>query len=393
MTAMLASVTGPAEAETAIAGGADIIDLKDPAAGALGALPAERVAATVAAIAGRRPASAVAGAEDLSPDALAAAVDAAAATGVAYVKVGLYGAEERQRATIAALSASARRTRLVAVLFADHFADGKRDPAALIPALTEAGFAGVMLDTADKARGRLLVHIDVTRLAGFVQSARGHGLIVGLAGGLESPDVPRLITLSPDFLGFRGALCAAGRRADGLDPADIAAIRALIPPERPAAAGSVDYSLLSARGYHPETSDPTQVARIFVRDLVLPVRIGAYSHEHAAPQKVRFDVSVDVRRTPGRAHAMSQVFSYDLITDAIARIVAAEHIDFVETLAERVGTAVLADPRAGRVTVKVEKLEIGPGGVGVELTMERPEQASEANPVLAMMRRSEPETR
>ena len=37
MTKMLASVTGVEEAEIAIAGGADIIDLKDPTAGALGA--------------------------------------------------------------------------------------------------------------------------------------------------------------------------------------------------------------------------------------------------------------------------------------------------------------------------------------------------------------------
>ena len=45
---------------------------------------------------------------------------------------------------------------------------------------------------------------------------------------------------------------------------------------------------------HPDSADPSQMARIFVRDLVLPVRIGAYSHERDAPQKVRFDVSVDV---------------------------------------------------------------------------------------------------
>ena len=53
----------------------------------------------------------------------------------------------------------------------------------------------------------------------------------------------------------------------------------------------------------------------------------------------------------------------------------------------------LGDPRAGRVTVKVEKLEIGPGGVGVELTMDRPDQAGEQNPVLAMLDHGDRETR
>ena len=87
---------------------------------------------------------------------------------------------------------------------------------------------------------------------------------------------------------------------------------------------------------HPDTADPGQTARIFVRDLVLPVRIGAYSHERDAPQKVRFDVSVEVRRPRGEPQGMGQVYSYDLITDAISRIVAEEHVDFVETLAERI---------------------------------------------------------
>ena len=61
VTAMLASVTGPEEAEIAIAGGADIIDMKDPSAGAFGSLPIARIEETLAAIDLRRPTSAVTG--------------------------------------------------------------------------------------------------------------------------------------------------------------------------------------------------------------------------------------------------------------------------------------------------------------------------------------------
>jgi dihydroneopterin aldolase len=389
MTAMLASVTGPDEAEIAISGGADIIDMKDPSAGALGALPIERIAATLAAIDGRRPASAVTGDPAMQPEAVAAETRAIAATGVDYVKVGLFPPEAKQLAVIRALSEMSAGARLVAVLFADK----ERDPSSLIPALADAGFAGAMLDTADKAAGRLLVHADVSSLSAFVKSAREHGLMVGLAGGLEEPDIPRLLALQPDFLGFRGALCAAGRREAGIDPLAVTAIRQLIPRAHVEAPGKVDYSLLSARGYHPDAADPSRAARIFVRDLVLPVRIGAYSHERVKPQQVRFDVSVEVRRGRGEPHGIGQVFSYDLITDAIARIVAEEHIDFVETLAERIATEVLSDPRAGKVTVKVEKLEVGPGAVGVELTMEQPDRAGEQNPVLAMLHRDRREPR
>ena len=165
------------------------------------------------------------------------------------------------------------------------------------------------------------------------------------------------------------------------------AIRRLIP--RHAAASepaNVDYRLLSARGYHPDTAERERHSeRIFVRDFVLPVRIGAYSHEREAPQNVRFDVSVEVGRPRGEPKGMGQVLSYDLITDGIAAIVAEGHVDFVETLAERIAPRILREPRAWRATVKVEKLEMGPGGVGVEIVMDRPEQEAEQNPVLAML--------
>jgi dihydroneopterin aldolase len=386
---MLASVTGPEEAEIALAGGVDIIDLKDPTAGAFGSLPIDRTRETVAAVDLRRPTSAVTGDPAMQPAEIVAAVGEIAATGVDFVKVGLFPPEEKERAVIAALADLATKTRLIACLFADR----ERDLPRLIAPIADAGFAGIMLDTADKSAGRLLSHAGIPALSAFSRAARDRGLLVGLAGGLEAPDVPRLVSLAPDFLGFRGALCAAGKREAGIDLAAVTAIRKLIPIERPVSDDKIDYRLLSARGYHPDAADPSQMARIFVRDLVLPVRIGAYSHERAAPQKVRFDVSVNVRRSRGETHGMAQVYSYDLITDAISRIVAEEHIDFVETLAERIASEVLTDSRVQQVTVKVEKLEIGPGGVGIEITMDRPDQAAEQNPVLAMLESGDRERR
>ncbi|HEX5314319.1 MAG TPA: (5-formylfuran-3-yl)methyl phosphate synthase, partial [Gammaproteobacteria bacterium] len=78
MTHMLASVTGPAEAEVAVAGGADIIDLKDPSRGALGAVPIATVARTVAAVGQRRETSAVTGDLPMQPDLVVAAAKAMA---------------------------------------------------------------------------------------------------------------------------------------------------------------------------------------------------------------------------------------------------------------------------------------------------------------------------
>ena len=96
MTLFLASVTGADEAEIALAQGADIIDLKDPGTGALGALPLDVVGATVEAVAGRRPTSAVAGNLPMEPDVMVAAVAALAATGVDTVKeIGRASCRER----------------------------------------------------------------------------------------------------------------------------------------------------------------------------------------------------------------------------------------------------------------------------------------------------------
>jgi (5-formylfuran-3-yl)methyl phosphate synthase len=372
MALLLASVTGPDEAALVLAGGADIIDLKDASRGALGALAPDVLRATVAAVGGRRPVSAVTGDLPMEPEVIAAAVARTAETGVDYVKVGLFPGPKRQEC-IRALSPLARSIKVVGVMFADRGADN-----GLLELMAESGFAGAMLDTAVKGAGRLLDYIDVAALRVFIAACRPHGLMAGLAGSLEPPDVPRLLLLEPDYLGFRGALCVGRDRTARIDPEAIAVIRELIPfdarsaaQEDPAVA-RVDYRLLAARGYSVEPGDADATDHIFVRDFVLPARVGAYAREHEKPQNVRFNVDVKVRRTGHDVEDMRDVFSYDVITDGIRIIAAQEHIAFLETLAERVAALVLGHPRAASVTVRAEKLDVGPGGVGVEIVRERP---------------------
>ena len=166
MTLMLASVTGPQEAEVAVAHGADIIDLKDAANGAFGAVTVDTVRATVAAIKGQRPVSAVTGELPMEPAAVVAAVDALADAGVTYVKVGLFPGPNRPDC-IRALSPLRRRSKIVGVMFADAGADQN-----LLALMADSGFDGVMLDTARKQNGRLLDLLDVPALANFVDAAR-----------------------------------------------------------------------------------------------------------------------------------------------------------------------------------------------------------------------------
>jgi dihydroneopterin aldolase len=378
MTLLLASVTGPDEAALVLAHGADIIDLKDASNGALGALAPDVVRATVAAVRRRRPVSAVSGDLPMEPKVVAAAVEIMARTGVDYVKVGLFPGPGREQC-VRALAPLARTSKIIGVMFADCGADN-----ALVQLMADCGFVGAMLDTADKRAGRLLDCMDAASLRNFVSICREHGLMTGLAGSLEAPDVPRLLLLEPDYLGFRGALCVGRDRRARIDPASVGIIRELIPfdphsaASQDAAVAKVDYRLLAARGYSVDpTGGDAPTDRIYVRDFVVPARIGAYARERERPQNVRFNIDVKVRRVGHSVEDMRDVFSYDVITDGIRIIVAQEHIAFLETLAERVADLVLRHPRVVNVTARVEKLDIGPGGVGVEIVRERPADVAE----------------
>ncbi|MEX2695084.1 (5-formylfuran-3-yl)methyl phosphate synthase [Rhizobium mongolense] len=367
MTLMLASVQNRKEAEIVLQAGADIIDLKDPSRGALGAADIPQIIDVVDFVSGRRPVSAACGELGGDLQALRARVEEVAATGVDFIKIGFLPSSHIG-ADAQALADITGRKRLIAVVFADH-----RYEENVMTSFAKAGFYGVMLDTDDKSKGRLLDHIPPDRISDFVAQGQRHGLMTGLAGSLEAPDIPRLLPGKPDFLGFRGSLCEGLSRNADLDAEATAKIRALIPGERPAEkTPSVDLELLAARGYFPDPAeDNLGTDQIFVRDFVLPVDIGAYSFEHGKKQKVRFDVTADVLRLTRDPKDMHHIVSYDLIMDGIRAIVSRGHVDLVETLAEQAAAFILENPRVARVVVRVEKLELGPGGVGVQIERKR----------------------
>ncbi|HET6467802.1 MAG TPA: (5-formylfuran-3-yl)methyl phosphate synthase [Geminicoccaceae bacterium] len=223
MTRLLASVLDLAEAEQALALGADILDLKDPRRGALGAWQRADVQEAVRRLDGRRPLSATLGDLPMVPALLAETAAATAATGVDYVKVGFFAGGDHAACAAALATLAAGGARLVAVLMADQSPDPP-----LLPRLAAAGFAGAMLDTADKRAGGLRAHQDEARLAAFIAEARRLGLLTGLAGSLAVADIPPLCRLEPDYLGFRGALCGDAGREAALDAAAFRRVRAAL---------------------------------------------------------------------------------------------------------------------------------------------------------------------
>jgi dihydroneopterin aldolase len=112
---------------------------------------------------------------------------------------------------------------------------------------------------------------------------------------------------------------------------------------------------------------PAQFDRVYVRDFVLQISIGAYRHERDRPQRVRFDVVAEVPRSSSAGDDIGKVFSYDVILDTIRALVENRHVNLVETLAEEIAAHLLQQRRVAAVTVRVEKLDIAPAVVGVEI--------------------------
>jgi uncharacterized protein (UPF0264 family) len=223
---LLASVTSEPEARLAAAHGADIIDCKNPAEGALGALACSVVAAIRKAVPRDIPVSATVGDLPAHPETVVRAATAMAATGCDIVKIGFFPGGDAE-ATIRSLGQEiARQTPLVAVLMADAPLD-----LALVAQLGDAGFAGVMLDTAVKDGRTLSDHRTPAELHRFIGEAHAAGLFAGLAGSLRVGQIPELLAHEPDVLGFRGALCKARDRQQALDAAAMSAVRRAIPRE------------------------------------------------------------------------------------------------------------------------------------------------------------------
>jgi dihydroneopterin aldolase len=132
---------------------------------------------------------------------------------------------------------------------------------------------------------------------------------------------------------------------------------------------------------HPEdraeasaSADPRD--RISLRDHIVEADIGAFQQERGHRQRLRFNVVVEVRPvTEPLMDDVDRILSYDRITEAIAAELAAERLNLLETLAERVADRILLEPAAMRVFIRIEKLDIGPYALGVEIVRSRAARA------------------
>jgi uncharacterized protein (UPF0264 family) len=210
---LLVSVRNAAEAAAACAGGADIIDAKEPAAGALGAVDLATFHEIVAAVSSSRPVTAALGDARSEAD-INHTADAYARAGAWLVKVGFAGISSRAHVTSllsAARDGAAGHAGLVATAYADADRVGSLDPFEMIDAAAAAGTTGVLIDTADKEGPGLRGLMSPTTLARWVGAARDARLLVALAGKLTLHEVDYVSETGADIAGVRGAACDRGR--------------------------------------------------------------------------------------------------------------------------------------------------------------------------------------
>jgi uncharacterized protein (UPF0264 family) len=215
---LLVSVRSTAEASAALAGGADLIDVKEPSRGSLGRADDQVIAAVVREVAGRRPVSAAVGDVcDLTGPYSNA--------GVSYWKLGLGGCarqpERFWKAIVRNGSGSASKTPVFHNMALVAYADWQRadaPPPAMVLALARAQHCGgIVVDTFRKDGSGLLHWLTLPELTRLCDHCRADGMHVALAGSLGAREIAVLAHLRPTWFAVRGAACLLGQREEAVD--------------------------------------------------------------------------------------------------------------------------------------------------------------------------------
>jgi uncharacterized protein (UPF0264 family) len=238
---LLVSVRDSGEVEAALDGGADIIDAKEPARGALGPVAPDRLRAIDDCVPDDVPFSLALGDATSEAEVVAgiAMLPLRRRPAPVFLKLGISAAAtgglERLLATaVRAAGNHPASPRLIAVEYADP-KPRRFPPNHIVETAAQAGAAGVLIDTAIKDGRTLFAWWTESRLRAWIDDARGRGLCVAVAGSLGVSELPRVVGLSPDILGVRGAACVGGRV--GVVQADrVRALRAALAGESQAAA-------------------------------------------------------------------------------------------------------------------------------------------------------------
>ena len=229
---LLVSVRNADEALAALQGGADVIDIKEPSRGPLGMADAQMIADVVRAVAASSPDTPRSAALGETREWLDGAAIPVLPRGLAFVKLGLSGLADRSHWEAAWLSVRGRfeqqaegRLNWIAVAYADDHLAGSPPVTDVIRQAARTGCRGVLVDTWSKGRGGLRDCVADEQIRDWVHCARSAGLLVALAGRLQSHDLSTSSLQAADVLGVRSAACIAHDRHAQISAARVADLR------------------------------------------------------------------------------------------------------------------------------------------------------------------------
>ena len=218
---LLISPINTEEALEAIEGGADIIDVKNPKEGSLGAnFP--WVIKNIRKITPKgMQVSATLGDVPYKPGTVSLAAAGAVVSGADYIKVGLYGTKNYNEAldVMENVVRSVKEFDDNAVVVASGYADAHRigavGPMEIPKIAADSGADLAMVDTAVKDGKTLFDFMDQDKLKEFNSMIHDYGLKSALAGSIEKEQLQLLYKIGCDVVGIRGAACTGGDRNKG----------------------------------------------------------------------------------------------------------------------------------------------------------------------------------
>jgi uncharacterized protein (UPF0264 family) len=219
---LLVSVVNKTETLDSISGGADILDVKNPKEGSLGANFPRVIRQVKQVTPANLELSATLGDLPNLPGTASLAALGAAASGVDYIKAGLYGVKNCEEATtlmtevVKAVKEFDSGLMTIACGYADFRTVGCVSPLELPLVARRAGADGVLVDVKVKSQEtNLFSFLTDENLKELVDTAHDHGLLAALAGSLDTQDIERVYRLGADIIGVRGAVCAKKDRVTG----------------------------------------------------------------------------------------------------------------------------------------------------------------------------------
>jgi uncharacterized protein (UPF0264 family) len=218
---LMISAISAAEAQVALEGGAEIVDIKNPEEGSLGAQSPNVIREIRNLCHGKAETSAAIGDMPNLPGTAALAALGAAVCGVDYIKVGLWGPKNETEARVllqrVRQSLEKYPVSVIAAGYADSMRAGTLDPRCLPRLAASAGMDGLLLDTAIKDGRSLFDFLDAQRLRSMAEQAHAAGLMFGLAGSLGAQDISPARDLGADIVGVRTAVCRDNQRTGSLE--------------------------------------------------------------------------------------------------------------------------------------------------------------------------------